>query len=263
MAGLPVDVGQGVVTGTVVSAEQVAESDTDVDAVALGGTVTFTPSVTQLIHATSNLIILSQPITVTLDANGSFSTKLIATDDTDLNPTGWTYTVSFVLPGTPVSVRPFSITVPGGSTQDLADITPVSTSEGILTVRGASAYEIAVENGFVGTEAAWVASTGGMQSINAQTTNYTLVASDVSKIITITSSSARTLYIPTDANLTWSVGARVDVIVQGTGMVTVAAVTPGTTTVNATPTKTSRAQWSMFSLVKTAANTWVGVGDFA
>jgi hypothetical protein len=263
MAGLPADVGQGTITGKVVSAEQVAASDADVDAVALGGTVTFTPSVTQLIHTGSNVIILAQPITVALDVNGAFTTKLVATDDIDLNPQDWTYTVSFALSGTAVRVTPFSITVPAGSTQDLADIIPVATSEGVLVTQGASAYEVAVDNGFVGDEAAWVASLGGLQVFSAQTDTYTLVASDVSKVITMTKSSGMTLYIPTDANLTWAIGARVDVLVMGTGMVTVAAVTPGSTTVTATPSLISRAQWSSFSLIKRAANAWVGIGDFA
>lgn len=263
MTGLPTDVGQGTVTGKVISAEQVAASDADIDAVALGGTVTFSPSVSQLIHTTANLIILAVPVTVALTVDGSFTTRLVATDDTDLNPVNFTYTVSFALTGTSIHVPPFAISVPAGSTQDLADIIPVAYSEGVLTVRGESAYEVASRNGFSGSEAAWVASLGGIQTINPQTTNYTLVPTDVSKIITITSASAKTLYVPTDANLTWAIGSRVDIVQQGAGQVTIAAVTPGTTSVNATPSKTTRAQWSMCSLIKTAANTWIGVGDFA
>jgi hypothetical protein len=101
------------------------------------------------------------------------------------------------------------------------------------------------------------------QTIDAKTANYTLVATDVGKLITMTSASALSLSIPTDAAVTWPVGARVDVLVMGAGMVTVSAAFPGTTTVNGTPSLVSRAQWSAFSLIKRAANLWVVVGDLA
>lgn len=102
-----------------------------------------------------------------------------------------------------------------------------------------------------------------VQTISAKTASYTLAAGDVNTLLTFSSASAMNLSIPTDANMTWSIGARVDVLVLSTGMVTVVAVTPGTTTVNGTPSLVSRAQWSGLSLIKRAANVWTVVGDLA
>lgn len=102
-----------------------------------------------------------------------------------------------------------------------------------------------------------------VQTITAKTASYTLAAGDVDTLLTFSSGSAMNLSIPTDANMTWSIGARVDVLVLSTGMVTVVAVTPGTTTVNGTPSLVSRAQWSGLSLIKRAANVWTVVGDLA
>jgi hypothetical protein len=121
MAGLPVNVSQGTVTGQILLAQH-AGGDADVDGVAAVGTVTFTPSVTQLLHAGSNLVIVPKPITVTLDGTGAFTTKLIATDDTDLSVTGWTYRATFAVEGLTTAITPFSFAVPSGSTQDIADL---------------------------------------------------------------------------------------------------------------------------------------------
>lgn len=101
------------------------------------------------------------------------------------------------------------------------------------------------------------------QTIDAKTASYTLVAGDVGKLITMNSTSAMNINIPTDANMVWAVGARVDILVLNTGMVTAVAVTPGTTAVNGTPSLVSRARYSMFSLVKIGSNSWIAVGDLA
>jgi hypothetical protein len=100
-------------------------------------------------------------------------------------------------------------------------------------------------------------------AISAKTAGYTLAAGDVGTLITMNSTSPMTLSVPTDAAVTWPVGARVDVLVLNTGMVTVTAVTPGTTAVNGTPSLASRARYSAFSLLKIAANSWVAIGDLA
>ena len=120
MAGLPANVSQGTVTGKIGLAVQVEGSDADIDVVAAVGSVTFSPSITQMLHAGSDLVIIPRPITVVLDANGAFTTKLIATDDPDLNPIGWTYHASFALEG--VGVTEFNFSVPSGSTQDISDL---------------------------------------------------------------------------------------------------------------------------------------------
>jgi hypothetical protein len=47
-----------------------------------------------LIDASVFITVMGEPLTVTLDANGEFTIKLPATDDVDVSPTGFTYTVT-------------------------------------------------------------------------------------------------------------------------------------------------------------------------
>jgi hypothetical protein len=91
---------------------------------------------------------------------------------------------------------------------------------------------------------------------------YTLSSDDDGKLLMLNNSSTvGTLRIPTDATFNFPVGTQINVVQQGTGLITVAAVTPGTTTINATPGTKLRAQWSSAAIVKTAANTWLLMGD--
>ena len=70
-----------------------------------------------------------------------------------------------------------------------------------------------------------------------------------------------TVSVPTDATFNFAIGTQINLLNIGTGVITVAAVTPGTTTVNATPGLKLRTQWSSATLIKRAANAWVVVGD--
>lgn len=98
--------------------------------------------------------------------------------------------------------------------------------------------------------------------INAQTgTTYTTVLTDAGKIVEASNASAITLTVPTNASVAYPVGTQITIIQTGVGQVTVAAVTPGTTTVNATPGLKLRAQWSSAVLTKRATDTWVLTGD--
>ena len=97
------------------------------------------------------------------------------------------------------------------------------------------------------------------QAINAQTgTTYTLVASDASKLVTCTNSGAITVTVPAS---TFAAGQRVDLLVLGAGMVTVAAGSG--MTLNGTPSLVSRAQYSALTVLLLSATSAVVVGDFA
>ena len=97
------------------------------------------------------------------------------------------------------------------------------------------------------------------QAINAQTgTTYTLVASDASKLVTCTNSGAITVTVPAS---TFAAGQRVDLLVLGAGMVTVAAGSG--MTLNGTPSLVSRAQYSALTVLFLSATTAVVVGDLA
>ncbi len=130
---LPADVTYGTVTGAfILAVGDSADVDTHPDSVPASGSVTFTPSALRVI--VSGITMLPQPITVDLDANGSFRVELVATDDPLLNPTGFTYYVSFRFAS--VALDAFSIAVPGGQTTDLAAVAPVGPSGGVLITRG-------------------------------------------------------------------------------------------------------------------------------
>ena len=95
-----------------------------------------------------------------------------------------------------------------------------------------------------------------------KTASYTLASlTERDDLIEMGSASALTLSIPTDATLNYPIGTSIDILQTGAGQVTIAAVTPGTTTVNATPGLKLRTTWSSATLFKRAANTWVVFGD--
>jgi len=99
--------------------------------------------------------------------------------------------------------------------------------------------------------------------INQQAATYTVVLSDASKLVEMSNASAINFNIPTDANVDFPIGTQISVLQTGVGQVTIAAVTSGTTTVNATPGLKLRAQWSAATLIKRAANLWVVTGDLS
>lgn len=103
----------------------------------MGGTVTFTPSPKVILDADSKIVVVPTPITKTLSGSGSISAVLIATDDPDLNPNGWTYTVSESLSYSGNSWNnSYSIEAPQGQTIDLAQVMPVSDFTGVPIYRG-------------------------------------------------------------------------------------------------------------------------------
>ena len=98
-------------------------------------------------------------------------------------------------------------------------------------------------------------------SINPQTVAYELVLADNGKMVEVSSASAVTLSIPTNANQAFATGAQITILQTGAGQVTIAATTPGTTTVNGTPGLKLRAQWSSAVCIKRATDSWVVLGD--
>ncbi|MCX4824255.1 hypothetical protein OG883_31240 [Streptomyces sp. NBC_01142] len=112
-------------------------------------------------------VILGGPVTAPLDAMGAFEIVLPATNAPGMNPSGWSYTVAEQLAGVPVN-RVYQILLPAETPAvDLADIAPTDPSTpNYVAVRGDSAYEVAVKNGFTGTVAQWLASLVGPQGVN-------------------------------------------------------------------------------------------------
>lgn len=149
----------------------------------LAGSVTFS-SPGLLTFANSDLFVAG-PVVAKLDANGHFEVILPATDYADMNPNGWSWTVKENLTGVTGSrTYPLLLTTGMGSI-DLADVAPADPAPPIYTpVPGLSAYEVAVSDGFVGTEVQWLASLKGtpgvVTTVNGKTgSSITLAASDV------------------------------------------------------------------------------------
>jgi hypothetical protein len=133
------------------------------------GSVTFTgPSL--LTFPESNLFIAG-PVVATLDesgqiidADGNVGVTLPATDSPNMNPSGWAWTVKESLTGV-VGTRTYAMLLPAdtdGGVIDLADVAPADPlTPNYVPVPGPSAYEVAVSDGFVGTEAEWLTSLMG------------------------------------------------------------------------------------------------------
>ena len=104
------------------------------------------------------------------------------------------------------------------------------------------------------------AKAGFNSTLNVQTgTTYTLVLSDLAKLITMDHADPMTLTVPSDSSVDFAIGDRIDVLRKGAGELTIA---PGAgVIVNATPGFLLRAQWSSATLVKLATDMWVIIGD--
>lgn len=154
---LPTNIQFGTVVGRFGSAPLIAG---DVDGLpdfspATGLTVTFTPSTAAVIDATASpapVTIEMVPIVCGLDTQGYLvggdgqrGVKLIATNDTDINPSGWTYSVTFLRGGAKVAAfRDFSMSLPAGVTKDIALTIPVPSSEGVSLSQAQAAEAAAV-----------------------------------------------------------------------------------------------------------------------
>ncbi len=91
----------------------------------LQGHVTFTPSV-PLAAAADDRILLPAPVAATLDLSGHLSITLITTDNADILPQGWLYTITEVMVGVPVHTWQAPI-VSGAGALDLSTVIPASS----------------------------------------------------------------------------------------------------------------------------------------
>jgi hypothetical protein len=100
-----------------------------------------------------------------------------------------------------------------------------------------------------------------------KTDDYTLVLDDsFQNLIPMDKATAVALKIPTNATAAIPVGTVITVLNKGAGLVTISAVTPGTTTVlsaGATAASPTLAQYKTAACIKTATDTWYVVGAIA
>lgn len=130
----------------------------------MSGSVTFTPAPTVILDIDTGSIIAPTPIVATLDNTGSIALDLPATDDPDLNPNNFTYTVSEDLVDGNLApfTHTYSINAPGNQTLNLANAVPLTSYFGDPILRGprgpagdgnvdggnaATVYSLAVDGG--------------------------------------------------------------------------------------------------------------------
>jgi hypothetical protein len=110
-----------------------------------------------------------------------------------------------------------------------------------------------------GVSVSSIISSSTLSIVPAKTSAYTIQLGDKDKFLEL--NGTFTISIPTDAVTDFPIGSQVNILNIGSGTITIAAVTGGTTTVNGTPGLLLRAQWSGATLIKRAANNWVVAGD--
>lgn len=102
---------------------------------------------------------------------------------------------------------------------------------------------------------------GESQTINSQTTGYTLALSDAGKLVAVNVTGNVNVVIPAAASVAFATGTHIDIARLNSGTVTVTGATG--VTVNATPGAKLRAQYSAGTAILYAADTWLVVGDLS
>lgn len=190
------------------------------------------------------------------------------------------------------------VTFAVGDVLSIVAQTAIDTSVNNLTLAlraevttSGSAYQIALLQGFVGTEAQWLASLVGPQGVGLvaggttgqvlvknTATDYdctwqdlthmeivsitgdtTVAASHVGKYLRTTSASTVTITVAADATTNLPIGSVVQIRRAAAGAVVIAAASG--VTITSSGTMTLRAQNSTVSLIKVAADTWDLMGD--
>lgn len=170
----------------------------------------------------------------------------------------------------------------GGVDQFTIAIDPDTNNEEIIFITAASSDTFTIVRGRAGTTAvshssgatvkhvltsddlnAFQAGLNETLPFNAQTgTTYTLVATDAGDVVTLTNGSPIAVTVPTNASVAFPIGTQITLAQMGAGQVTVAGAV-GVTVYAADSFLKLRTQYSSGTLIKTATNTWLLIGDLA
>lgn len=96
---------------------------------------------------------------------------------------------------------------------------------------------------------------------NAQTgTSYTLVLTDVAKVVSLTNAAAITLTVPTNASVAFPIGTQILLYQGGAGQVTISS----SATIRSQGAKLKTlGQYAVAGLLKVATDEWVAFGNLA
>jgi hypothetical protein len=132
-----------------------------------------------------------------------------------------------------------------------------------------SVIDAPVFSGTVDVSAAGVEFSDGIQTkagvaslstFTEKTASYELDTLDhKDNIVEMNSSDPVTFTIPANNDFAWPVGASMDIIATGTGLVTIMGADG--VTVNSTPGLKLRTQWSSATILKRGPDTWIAYGD--
>ena len=179
------------------------------------------------------------PLIISVGANG----RVLSANSSTATGLEWTNSLSSLTIATP------TLTLATSSSTTDARISWDTTNKKIQVGNGTAATDFASSTLTISTPAF---------STNA----YTAALTDKDKWLELSNgSTAGTFFINTDSAVAFPIGTQLNIIQTGTGQITIAATTSGTTTINGTPGLKLRAQWSSAVIIKRAANTWVAVGD--
>ena len=129
---------------------------------------------------------------------------------------------------------------------DLSATTTPAAADLLYTVpsAGSTQYKVTIAN-VVATPV----------QVNQQTADYTLVLTDMGKVVEISHASGKTLTIPPNSSVAFPVGAVIEVARMGAGAVTIAQGSG--VTIYPSNSQTVAAQYKSAFLRKQATDTWI------
>ena len=131
-----------------------------------------------------------------------------------------------------------------------------------VDLKGGTTGQVLSKNSGTDLDFTWIEQDDTTLSFNAQTgTTYTLVASDIGKLVTTSNASPVTVTIPQNV---FTAGNQINVQSIGVGLTTISGGSVTITSTGATATApVLRARYSACTIICTAANVFTIIGDVA
>lgn len=214
MVAAPANLTYGTVTGTfLLTVLDSGDADRYPDYIAATGTVTFTPDVRVYKNLALPATFVTSPVVCTIDSfgdlrdpSGALGVVLVATDNPNLQPRDWTYTVTISASGHSAS---FPITVMGGATVDITSVSPAASSSGTAIVVSSADRILAQQAAAAAAQSAIdaAAASGGLNTEAAQDV-VGAMTSGTGYVSVTYNDGAGTLVIASTAALTTDLAAK-------------------------------------------------------